>query len=257
MKIFIDSADLEEIKEALSWGIVSGITTNPSLIKKAISGKNIAMAGYLKDILNAADGRPVSLEVDGREISGKLEGKITTERMVAEAVNIYHKMGSAKGLNIKIPLNPATNDKDNNQYDGLKAISQLEKQNIPVNATLIMTPEQALLAAAAGASYISPFLGRIDDYTKEGNNNNGIRNGTELIQETMNVLRPYHYKTQVIAASIRNSQQVLESAKAGAHIATIPFSVLRAMASHSKTYEGVERFVKDMVPEYTAFLREK
>src|SRR3989338_9840332 len=110
MKIFIDSADLEEIKEALSWGIVSGITTNPSLIKKAISGKNIAMAGYLKDILNAADGRPVSLEVDGREISGKLEGKITTERMVAEAVNIYHKMVSAKGLNIKIPLNPATND---------------------------------------------------------------------------------------------------------------------------------------------------
>jgi len=257
MKIFIDSADLDEIREALSWGIISGITTNPSLIKKAISGKNIAMVRYLNDILNAADGKPVSLEVDGREISGKLEGKITTERMVAEAVNIYQKMGSTKGLNIKIPLNPATNDQDNNQYDGLKAIYQLEKQDIPVNATLIMTPEQALLAAAAGASYISPFLGRIDDYTKEGQDNNGIRSGTELIQETMNVLRPYHYKTQVIAASIRNSQHVLESAKAGAHIATIPFSVLRAMASHSKTYEGVERFVKDMVPEYTAFLREK
>lgn len=164
MKIFIDTAKLDEIKEACSWGIVNGITTNPSLIKKAIvalkaKGENIEMETYIREICETAgEGKPVSLEV----IS------LTREKMIEEAEILYHKFNQVAGnVVIKIPINTYNGEDTTSNYDGLKVISELSEKKIPINVTLIMSPEQALLAAKAGARYASPFAGRIDDYIRE------------------------------------------------------------------------------------------
>lgn len=164
MKIFIDTAKLDEIREACGWGIVDGVTTNPSLIKRAVDavkeeGRNIEMETYIKEICKTAGkGRPVSLEV----IS------LTTEKMVEEAELLYDKFNKvAENVVIKIPINTYTEGTNTSDYEGLKAISKLSGKGIPVNVTLIMSPEQALLAAKAGASYASPFAGRIDDYIRK------------------------------------------------------------------------------------------
>ncbi len=253
MKIFIDSADLEQIEEAFSWGIVDGITTNPSLIKSATAGKDVNMAVYLQRILEAAKNMPVSIEVEG-----ELEGKIRGEQMVKEAVSVYNSFKAYNSaLNIKIPINPALDKEDQHQFEGLTTIKALAQKGIPVNATLIMTPEQALLAAKAGAKYISPFMGRIDDYVKSNTENGGIQSGVQLIKEIMGCLNPYQeFKdVEVIGASIRDVIHARECAKAGVQIATIPFNVLKEMVGHDKTYEGVKRFKADMVPEYKEVLR--
>ncbi len=253
MKIFIDSADLEEIKEALSWGITDGITTNPSLIKKSAeqAKTEAGLHNYIIRLLKAANNKPFSLEVEGQ-----IDGRIDEEQMIKEAKNLYRRFKQYNSkLNIKIPVNPALIPTDSNNFSGLRTIRTLQNENIPVNATLIMTPEQALLAAKAGAQYISPFMGRIDDYVKNDNDNGAIQSGIELIKETMAVLRPYDFRTEVIAASIRTVEHVRESAKAGAHIATIPFKILTKMVSHPKTYEGVNIFLQDTIPEYRAILR--
>jgi len=164
MKIFVDTAKLNEIKEACSWGIVDGVTTNPSLIKKAVDeeklqGKNINIADYIKEIcITAGKGNPVSLEV----IS------LTSKEMVQEGLLLYEKFNSvAQNVAIKIPINTSTDNSLLGNYEGLKAIKELSGQGIPINCTLIMTPEQALLAAKAGASYASPFAGRVDDYIRK------------------------------------------------------------------------------------------
>lgn len=164
MKIFIDTAKLDEIKEACSWGIVDGVTTNPSLIKRAVDavkeeGRNIEMETYIKEICKTAGrNKPVSLEV----IS------LTVEKMVEEAELLYDKFNKvAENVVIKIPINTYTEEANTSNYEGLKAISKLSEKGIPVNVTLIMSPEQALLAAKAGASYASPFAGRIDDYIRK------------------------------------------------------------------------------------------
>ena len=157
MKIFLDTADLDEIKLACSWGVIDGVTTNPSLIKKAVMkrGGKVTMEEYIKEILRITPG-PVSLEVIG----------LTAEKMVEQAKMLYRKFSPYGQPVIKIPINPSFGD-ENNMFDGLKAIRQLSKDGIPVNATLIMSPEQAILAAKAGATYASPFAGRIDDYIRE------------------------------------------------------------------------------------------
>lgn len=164
MKIFIDTAKLDEIRKACGWGIVDGVTTNPSLIKRAVDavkeeGRNIEMEVYIKEICKTVSkGRPVSLEV----IS------LTTEKMVEEAELLYDKFNKVAGnVVIKIPINTYTEGTNTSDYEGLKAISKLSGKGIPVNVTLIMSPEQALLAAKAGASYASPFAGRIDDYIRK------------------------------------------------------------------------------------------
>lgn len=276
MKIFIDSADIEEIKEAFAWGIVDGVTTNPSLIKKAVEGKGIKMASYIEEVLKAAQGGPVSLEVDG-----ELEGKIREEQMVKEARFLYRRFKEYGKVNIKVPVNPAMSPEENHQFEGLKAVKKLSGEGIPVNATLIMTPEQALLAAKAGAKYVSPFAGRIDDYIRkqsgmkdseikkwehfpargmerEGEilSDKGIVSGVDLVKQCGEILRNYNFKTEVIAASLRNQRQVREVALARADIATIPFKVLKEMISHSETYEGVKKFKEDMVEGYKAMLKE-
>ncbi len=255
MKIFIDTAKISEIKEAISWGIVDGVTTNPSLIRKAVESeaKGMELEEYIAEILKVAGERPVSLEVMS----------VKAERMIKEAEILYEKFNHiANNVVIKVPINTYAGN-----YEGLKTIKALSEEGIPVNCTLIMTPEQALLAAKAGARYVSPFAGRIDDYirtTKLGlkagvdfqkgdyypwdgteEDDNGIKSGSDLVEKVVMILDNYDYETEVIASSIRNARQVREAAMIGAHIATIPFKVLESMLLHPKTEEGVKRFSED------------
>lgn len=267
MKIFIDTARLDEIKEAFSWGIVDGVTTNPSLIKKAVDAvkkkEDIDMEIYIEEICKTVgEGRPVSLEV----IS------LSSKKMVQEGELLHKKFDSVAGnVVIKIPINTYEGN-----YEGLKAIKKLREKGIPTNATLIMTPEQALLAAKAGATYASPFAGRIDDYIrknlgmkfekgdyfdfdlfkkisteeKKDLSDNGTWSGVDLVKKIVKIYSQYGIETMVIAASIRNGRQAREVAEVGADIATIPFHVLESMLEHYKTEEGIKRFSEDVVPEY-------
>jgi len=268
MHIYVDTADINEIKEAFSWGIVDGVTTNPSLIKKAAqsqAGKG-DLKDYIKQILETAgEDCPVSLEV----IS------ITEKEMLQEARTLFELFNPvAENVVIKVPINPKMPGKDNDPYAGLKVLSQLDEDNIPTNCTLVMSAEQALLAAKAGADYISPFAGRVDDdlrkranltfdktdyypaegYVPEGDtdpiNDNGIVSGVHLVLTIVELFSLYDLDSEIIAASIRNTQQVRELAETGTDISTIPFSVIKGMISHHKTEEGMASFVNDVVPEY-------
>lgn len=274
MQIFIDTADLEEIREAISWGIVDGVTTNPSLIKKAyekFKERGIEFRLYIETILNlAGPGCPVSLEVIG----------VTEEEILHEAHYLFETFNEIAGnVVIKVPINPRIPGGDNDIYDGLKAIKRLHEEGIPTNCTLVMTPEQALLAAKAGANYISPFAGRIDDdlrsktgrgfdkadyfpaegITSEGKHavgsaipleDNGIYSGVDLVRSVMDIIAAYDLDSLVIAASVRNARQVRELAEVGSDIATIPFTVIQEMLCHRKTEEGMAAFMRDVVPEY-------
>jgi transaldolase len=275
MKLFIDSADIDEIKEILSYGILDGVTTNPSLIKKAVekrkkSGKKIDMESYVKDILKTCKGKSVSLEIVGN----------TYNEMIKEGLIIYNKFNPiAKNVYVKIPVNPCIEAKCSNASDGIKAIKFLSKKGIPVNCTLIFTPEQALLAAKAGAKFVSPFAGRIDDYIRELNrvkfkkedyfpeegwkkgkkilDDNGIVSGVDLVAECVQIFRKRRIKSKVLAASIRNPRQFREVAEVGADIATVPFPVIKKLLSHHKSSEGMKKFTKDVVLEYSNLIKDK
>jgi transaldolase len=261
MKIFIDSSIVEEIEQAYSYGILDGVTTNPSLIKKAVQSSKgkIDMAQYITKILKVARGTPVSLEVIGT----------TYKDIIKEGLGLYKRFNKvAKNVVVKVPVNPAFSEDDGTQFDGIKAIKTLSSKRIPINCTLIFTPEQALLAAKAGATYVSPFAGRIDDLLrsnkklkfdktayypeegKKGMEDNGIVSGIDLVAQCVEILRYYELKTEVLAASLRNPQQVREAALVGSDIATIPASVIEKLLMHPKTYEGMTNFTKDIVPEY-------
>jgi transaldolase len=271
LKIFIDSAKLEEIEEAYSCGVLDGITTNPSLIKKAVNdlkeqGKKINMEQYIKKILITAKKTPVSLEVT----------EFTYDKMVEQAKKLFNKFNPVAGnVYIKIPVNP--NFQDINDFDGIKAIKTLSKAKIPINCTLIFTPEQALMAAKAGAKFVSPFAGRVDDYIRKMNNihfeksdyfpafgwkegdrileDNGIISGIELVRQIVDIFKKQNIKTEVLAASIRNTRQAREAALAGAHIATLPFNVIKELVVHYKTKEGMEKFTADIVDEYAELVK--
>lgn len=208
MKIFLDTANIEEIKEGASWGIVDGVTTNPSLIAR--EGRDFKEV--VKEICEIVDG-PISAEV----ISEDSEGMIAEAK---ELVKIH------KNIVIKIPMT----------VEGLKAVSVLSKENIKTNVTLIFSANQALLAAKAGASYVSPFLGRVDDIGSEG---------MELVRNIVEIFDIYGFDTQVIAASVRHPLHVTDAALAGSHIATIPMKVLQQMVKHPLTDKGIESFMKD------------
>ena len=264
MKIFIDSADLEEIKQAYEWGIADGVTTNPSLMKKAVDKRdNINLQEYIKQILIIAKGTPVSLEVT----------ETTAARMIEQGKKLFELFNPiAKNVCIKIPINPAFKDENDTHFHGIQAIQKLSKLKIPTNCTLIFTPEQALLAAKAGATFVSPFAGRIDDYIKINNEinfdkkdyfpmdglekenklleDNGIVSGIDLVQQCVEILQNYDLKTKVLAASLRNTRQVREAALVGSGCATLPFSVIKEMLKHPKTYEGMQKFTADIVDEY-------
>lgn len=256
MKLFIDSAHLDEIKESYRWGIMDGVTTNPSLLKKAVEHKKIDLKKYITEILRIAKGTPVSLEVTATTAAG----------MVEEGKNLFALFNRvANNVVVKIPINPALTKDEHNQFDGLRAIKELRKAKIPVNCTLIFTPEQALLAAKAGATFVSPFAGRLDDYLRQGTtfdkkeyypaqgkkkDDHGLVSGIDLVEQCVTILRKYNFKTQVLAASLRNCRQVREAALVGADCATLPFSVLKELVQHPKTYEGVTLFTNDAVKEY-------
>ena len=273
MKIFIDSASLDEIEEAYACGLIDGVTTNPSLIKKAVDkrkaeGEDIDMAGYIKKVLAIAQGTPVSLEVTG----------ITYENMITEAKILYDMFNHvAHNVAIKIPINPTLENTSKGGYDGVKAIRSLSQKGIPVNCTLIFTPEQALMAAKAGATYVSPFAGRIDDYIRKLNkisfqktdyypecgtnkdgtilHDNGIVSGIDLVRKIKDTFTIYNIDTEVLAASIRNARQVREAALAGADIATLPYDVISDLLYHFKTMEGIKGFVQDTIPEYRDIMK--
>lgn len=265
MQIFIDSAKLHEIKEAKDAGILDGVTTNPSLMKKAIEEMKgtIDMKGYINQILKTSRGTRVSLEVFGKDYKS----------MVAQGKKLYRTFNPvAKNVYIKIPVNPSFTEEEPTQVDGIKAIKTLSNAGIPINTTLIFTPEQALLAAKAGARIVSPFAGRIDDYIRQQHgldfdktdyfpsygwqdkgdvwNDNGIISGVHLVEQIVNIFDRYDIKTEVLAASIRNVRQMRECALVGAHIATLPFDVIKQILLHHKTREGQKKFLGDVVPEY-------
>jgi transaldolase len=247
MRIFIDTAELDEIQEACSWGIVDGGTTNPSLIRKAVEKRKshgIDMAQYIEEICAAIPG-PLSLEV----IS------LSVDQMVKEATFLYERFNPINNnVVIKIPINTNAGDSDGKDYEGLKAIGILAGLGIPTNVTLVMTPEQALLAAKAGANYVSPFVGRVDDYVaghpELAKHSEDLQGGTDVVRSIKKIFQNYDLQTEIIAASIRNLRHARESAEAGAEIATIPFKILKAMMRHDKTQEGIIRFAQDVVPEY-------
>lgn len=208
MKFFIDTANVNEIKKAWEVGVVDGVTTNPSLISK--EGRD--PIELLKEICGIVDG-PVSAEVVG----------LKAEEMVkeAEALAKIHK-----NIVVKIPMTE----------EGLRAVKKLSGMGIKTNVTLVFSPSQALLAAKAGATYASPFVGRLDDISHYG---------MGLIQEIMTIYENYAFETQVIVASIRNPLHVVEAAKMGAHVATIPYSVIAQLTKHPLTDIGIEKFLKD------------
>jgi transaldolase len=208
MKIFVDSADVTEIREAHSWGIVDGVTTNPSLVAK--TGRSLESA--IKEICTIVDG-PISAEVVSVDVPGMVE---EGERLAAIHPNVV----------VKVPMIPA----------GLRASKILSGRGIPVNVTLVFSPAQALLAAKAGATYASPFVGRLDDIAEDG---------MGLIAQIVRIYKNYDLPTQVLAASIRNPIHFVRAAELGAHAATCPFAVLQQIMKHPLTEVGLERFLAD------------
>jgi transaldolase len=208
MKFFIDTANVDEIKEAHSMGMVDGVTTNPSLIAK----EGRVFEDVIKEICEIVDG-PISAEV----ISLEAEGMVAEARELAK-IN--------PNVVIKVPMT----------VDGLKATRTLAQENIRTNVTLVFSPLQALMAAKAGASYVSPFVGRLDDLSQDG---------MQLIEQIVEIFANYAYDTEIIVASVRNPLHVLDAALAGADIATIPFSVLSKLASHPLTDKGIKAFLAD------------
>ena len=208
MKFFIDTADVNEIREAHELGLVDGVTTNPSLIAK--SGRKFE--DVIKEITGIVDG-PISAEVVSLDHDGMIRE--------AEALAKIHK-----NIVIKLPMTT----------EGLKACTTLSKEGIKTNVTLIFTAMQALLAAKAGATYVSPFVGRLDDISQDG---------MGIIDDIKTIFDNYGYTAEIIVASVRNPVHVLNAALIGADIATIPFSVMLQLAKHPLTDAGIERFLKD------------
>jgi len=209
MKFFIDTANLEEIKTAASFGVIDGVTTNPSLVSKE---GDINFHTRIKEICEVVDG-PVNAEV----VSIDTDGMIEEARELAEL---------ASNVVVKVPMT----------IDGLKAVKTLSKEGIKTNVTLVFSANQALLAAKAGATFVSPFIGRLDDRAHDG---------MELVKEIRTIYDNYCFETELLAASIRHPLHVKQAALAGADIATIPYSVIEKMSKHPLTDTGLDRFLSD------------
>ena len=208
MKFFIDTANLEEIRQASELGMVDGVTTNPSLMAKETADWRTIASAICKEV----DG-PVNLEVISQDAAG----------MVAEARDL---VGFGPNVVVKIPMT----------MEGIKAVHQLSAMDIPTNVTLIFSPIQALIAAKAGASYVSPFVGRLDDIG---------HTGMELVSQILTIFDNYAFDTEVIVASIRTPNHVLEAGMMGAAISTIPFKVIKQLAQHPLTDKGLKTFLAD------------
>jgi len=208
MKFFLDTAIVDEIREAVEWGVVDGVTTNPSLVAKA--GRS--MEDVILEICNLVDG-PVSAEVLS----------LTADEMVPEAQRLAE---IHPNVVIKIPMTE----------EGLKAVNRLSRLGVKTNVTLVFSANQALMAAKAGATFVSPFIGRLDDISHEG---------MDIVREIVPIFQNYDLETQVIVASVRHPRHVVEAALIGADIATIPFKVLKQMVKHPLTDIGITRFLED------------
>jgi transaldolase len=208
MKFFIDTANIEEIKKGIAMGLVDGVTTNPTLLSKEKKDPQRT----IKEILSIVEG-PVSLEVIAKDTKGMCEEARKLSSLGTNAV-------------IKIPMTE----------EGIKAVRVLSQEGIKTNVTLVFQPVQALIAAKAGADYVSPFIGRLDDISARG---------MEVIEDTITIFSNYGYETEIIVASVRHPLHVLQAAIIGADIATIPFNVLKQLMSHPLTDIGLERFLKD------------
>jgi len=208
VKIFLDTANIDEVREAASWGVLDGVTTNPTLVAK--SGRKFAEV--IQDMIALVDG-PISLEVTSED----------AESMIREGEKLakLHK-------NVVVKIQMTT--------EGLKAIKALSAKGIRVNTTLIFSANQALLAAKAGAKYVSPFIGRLDDIGQDG---------MQVIREIVPIFRNYKIDCEVLVASVRHPIHVIEAAKLGADIVTLPFEVLKKMTQHSLTDVGLKRFLDD------------
>jgi transaldolase len=208
VKIFIDSADISEIREAAAMGAIDGVTTNPSLLAKA----KVSMQKALEQICEVVDG-PISAEVISTDTAGILE---EGRKLAALHKNVV----------VKVPL----------ILDGLKAVRQFTSEGIRTNVTLCFSATQALLAAKAGATYISPFVGRLDDQAEDG---------MDLIEKIVTIYGNYGFDTQVLVASVRHPVHIVQSAMIGAHVCTVPFKVITQLAQHPLTDRGLEKFLED------------
>jgi len=209
MIFFLDTANLSELREAASWGVVSGVTTNPSLVARE---GNVDFASHVKAVTEIIDG-PVSVEVLSME----------TKEMIKEAKILA---GMSPNIVVKIPMTPA----------GMGASKAISSEGIPVNVTLVFSPQQALLAAAAGASYVSPFVGRLDDIGEDG---------VGVVADIAQIFHEQDISTKVLAASIRHPAHITQCALAGADVATVPFKVLKQLFYHPLTDKGLEKFLSD------------
>jgi transaldolase len=209
MRLFLDTANIDEVRDGVRMGLLAGVTTNPSLMSKE---SGISYRERVVEICEAVNG-PVSAECVARDVAG----------LVAEGRDIasWHEH-----VIVKVPIDDA----------GLEATSVLSREGIKINMTLVFSANQALLAATAGATYVSPFVGRIDDAGQDG---------MEVVRESVEIFDRYHLPAQVLAASLRHPRHVTEAAKAGSPIATLPYSVLKAMVRHPLTDVGIERFLAD------------
>lgn len=208
MKFFIDTANIEEIKKGIEMGLVDGVTTNPSLLSKEKKDPELTV----KEILSLVEG-PVSLEVIAKDTDGMCN---EARRLASFGSNVV----------VKIPMTE----------DGIKAVKALSQEGIKTNVTLIFQPVQALIAAKAGADYVSPFIGRLDDISSRG---------MAVVEDIVTIFFNYAYDTEIIVASVRSPMHVLRAATAGADVATIPFNVLRQLINHPLTDIGLEKFLKD------------
>jgi len=210
MKIFLDTANLDEIKEANSWGILDGVTTNPTILSRE-AGKG-RFTDILKQICEIVDG-PVSGEVIALDAKG-----MVTEALELSAIH--------ENITIKVPMLP----------EGLKAVRELSAQGIKTNMTLVFTPSQAILAAKAGATFVSPFIGRLDDISHFG---------MDIAADIITIYENYGFETEVIIASVRHPLHVVEAGLCGADIVTMPFGVLERIVKHPLTDSGIKRFLED------------
>jgi transaldolase len=208
MKIFIDIANIETIKKFSEMGLIDGVTTNPTLVSR----EKMKFNNLVNEIVKIVSG-PISVET----VSLDVEGMVREARQLSKI---------ASNIVVKIPMTP----------EGLKATKILKREGIKTNVTLVFSANQALLAAKAGATYVSPFIGRLDDWGQVG---------MDIVREILEIFKNYNFETEVIVASIRHPIHVIEAAKAGAHVATIPPPVLEKMFKHPLTDEGIQRFLED------------
>jgi len=208
MKIFIDTANIDEIRKANDWGVIDGVTTNPSLVAR----EGRSFDAVVEEIISIVNG-PISLEVVGTE----------SDDMVREAVRLS---ALSQNVVVKIPMTT----------EGLKAVKILSERKIKTNVTLVFSVNQAILAAKAGATYVSPFVGRLDDIGHDG---------MQIVREMVAIFNTYHFETEIIVASVRHPLHIIESAKTGAHVVTVPFNVIEKMFYHPLTDIGLSRFLND------------